>query len=297
MQQSVAKPFSAEQSVGGPAQWEFLVERLLGRAYTLTLVRVNEVQLSRSIAKLEFSGAAGDTVPAGSVALDDEGNEWATAQASKIGDGLVTAVCGTPGAIAADPNTITMLARPIPGVAAVTNPQAAEPGGATGPVGFLSATDLTQQMDGNNQGIPNVPMEGIPYFRYQGGANAVILDPKPGDIGLCAFARRDISQLKDSKQEGPPPSLRQMDVSDGLYIGGFLNGAPQQWIQFLDSGINIRATAAITIDATLLQVNCPIISTGDITDHTSSMQTMRDQYNAHEGHTLPGGAPPNVPME
>lgn len=214
MSQSVAKPFSPEQSVGGPAQWEFLVERLIGRAYTLTLVKVDTVQP-----------------------------------------------------------------------------------GATGPVGFLSATDLIQQMDGNNQGIPNVPMENIPYFRLQGGANAIIIDPKPGDIGLCAFARRDISELKQSKSEGAPPSLRQMDVSDGLYIGGLLNGAPAQWIQFLDSGINIKATAPVTIDATLLQVNCPIVSTGDITDHTGSMQTMRDQYNEHEGHILPGNAPPDVPME
>lgn len=166
--------------------------------------------------------------------------------------------------------------------------------GATGAVGFLSATDLIQQMNGSNQGIPNVPMQKMPYFRLQGGANAVIIDPKPGDIGLAVFAQRDISELKQSKEEGAPPSLRMHDVSDGLYIGGLLNGAPQQWIQFLDSGINIKATAAVTIDASLLQVNCPITSTGDITDHTGSMQTMRDQYNPH---AHPGGGAPNIPMD
>lgn len=212
MQQSVAKPYRAEDSSGGAMEMEFILSRFIGRTYTATLVKVNDVL----------------------------------------------------------------------------------PGGV-GPVGFLSATDLIQQVDGNNQGIPNVAMENLPYFRLQGGTNAIIIDPKPGDIGLAVFAQRDITVTKQNKIEGPPPSLRTHDVSDGLYIGGLLNGEPSQWIQFLDSGINIKATAPVTIDATLLQVNCPIVSTGDITDHTSSMQTMRSQYNSHTGHTS-GGSTPSAPM-
>lgn len=161
--------------------------------------------------------------------------------------------------------------------------------GATGPVGFLTATDLLQQTDGNNQGIPNQPLNNMPYFRLQGGANAVIIDPKPGDIGIAIFARRDISEAKSSKQEGPPPSLRQFDQSDGLYIGGLLNGAPSQFIHFLDSGIHIQATGEITMDCTLLQVNAPIKATGDITDNSGtqpqSMASMRAVYNSH---THPG---------
>ncbi len=211
MQQSVVKPFTADESVGGAREWEAILLRLIGRSYTATVVKVDAVQA-----------------------------------------------------------------------------------GGTGPVGFLDATDLVQQLDGSNQGIPNVSMRRLPYFRLQGGANAVIIDPKPGDLGIAIFARRDISTVKNTKAEGPPPSLRAHDVSDGLYIGGILNGAPQQWIQFLDNGINIKSTAAVTIDASLLQVNCPIISTGDITDHTGSMQSMRDQYNPH---THPGGGAPNIPMD
>jgi hypothetical protein len=208
MPPSVAKPYRAEDSSGGPLETEFILERLIGRAYTMTLVKVNEVQ----------------------------------------------------------------------------------PGGS-GPVGFLSATDLIQQMNGNNEGIPNVPMENLPYFRLQGGGNAIIIDPKPGDIGLAVFARRDITATKQSKTEGPPPSLRQLDVSDGLYIGGLLNGAPSQWIQFLDSGINIKATDTVTIDAPRLKVS------GEVEDSVGTMQLMRDQYNAHIGHAPSGGSTPSVPME
>lgn len=165
--------------------------------------------------------------------------------------------------------------------------------GETGPVGFVDVINLVQQLDGNNDGIPNVPMYKLPYFRLQGGANAVIIDPKVGDIGLASFAMRDISKVKEDKTEGPPPSRREYDVSDGLYIGGFLNGAPSQYIHFLESGVNIVATGKVTattpavfeINASLLQVNAPIRATGDITDQTGSsgisMQQMRTVYNSH----------------
>lgn len=157
--------------------------------------------------------------------------------------------------------------------------------GATGAVGFLNATDMIQQMDGNNQGMENVPMINMPYFRLQGGANAVIIDPEVGDLGIALFARRDITELKRNKREAPPPSLRSNDVSDGLYIGGLLNAAPSQWIHFLGSGIHIKSTAEITMDCTKLKVNAPIESTKDITDNvddqTSSMAKMREAYNSH----------------
>lgn len=221
MPRSVAKPFPVEDSVGGAREWEYILSRLIGKAYTATLVKVNEVQE-----------------------------------------------------------------------------------GSTGPVGFLSATDLIQQMDGNNEGIPNVPMRNLPYFRLQGGANAVVIDPRPGDIGLAVFAQRDISETKRSRAEGPPPSLRSHDVSDGLYIGGLLNGAPSQWIHFLDSGVHINATGVVEIDATLLQVNAPIRATGDITDNeqsqSASMASMRATYNAHD-HPITGGSsapgPTGTPTE
>ena len=169
--------------------------------------------------------------------------------------------------------------------------------GAAGPVGFVDVINLVQQLDGNNDGIPNVPMYKLPYFRLQGGANAVIIDPKVGDIGLASFAMRDISKLKEDKTEGPPPSRREYDVSDGLYIGGFLNGAPSQYIHFLESGINIKSTGQVTMDCTKLRVNAPIESTADITDNVTgqnqNMRTMRTVYNSH---THASGPKPNQDM-
>ena len=81
------------------------------------------------------------------------------------------------------------------------------------------------------------------------------------------------------------------------YIGGFLNGAPTQFIQFLESGINITSTGTVTVNGTLLQVNCPIRATGDITDNVGtqnlSMAGTRAVYN---GHTHASGPPPNQEM-
>lgn len=200
------KPFRPEETVDGPLQLEAIILKMMGRNYTATIVRVDEVQA-----------------------------------------------------------------------------------GGAGPVGFLTATDLLQQMNGNNEGIPNAPLAGLPYFRLQGGANAVIIDPKPGDLGIAFFARRDISEVKRSRKEGPPPSLRQFDVSDGIYIGGILNGAPSQFIHFLESGIHLQSTGVFTVDASLMKVNCDIESTGDITDNSGtqsqSMASMRAVYNSH---THPG---------
>ena len=166
MSQSVGRPFTPDEMAGGAREWETIISKMIGKAYTVTLVKVVSVKA-----------------------------------------------------------------------------------GGTGPVGFLTAVDLIQQMDGNNQGIPNVPMHDMPYFRLQGGSNAVIIDPKPGDIGLAAFCYRDISETKRNKTEAPPPSLRAHDPSDGVYFGSFLSGAPQQYIHFLDAGVNIVSTGDINMTA------------------------------------------------
>lgn len=205
MSQSVNRLFPADESTGA-REWESILGRMIGKACTVTIVRVNSVE-----------------------------------------------------------------------------------SGATGPVGFLSATDLTQQMDGNNVGLPNKPLHKMPYFRLQGGANAVVIDPLPGDLGIAVFAQRDISETKRNKTEAPPPSLRTHDQSDGIYLGGILNGAPTQWLHFLESGVHIQSTGVLEVDATLMQVNCPIKATGDITDNSgtqsASMASMRSTYNTH---THPG---------
>jgi hypothetical protein len=95
----------------------------------------------------------------------------------------------------------------------------------------------------------------------QGGSNAVIIDPVKGDIGVAIMCHRDISKVKATKALAGPGSNRQNDYSDGLYIGGFLNGAPTQFVQFTSSGIVITSPMQITLNAPLIALNGEVTQT------------------------------------
>jgi hypothetical protein len=123
--------------------------------------------------------------------------------------------------------------------------------GGVAPVGMVSVQPLVNQIDGQGNSQPHGIINNIPYFRIQGGANAVILDPQVGDIGMCAFCSRDISAVKNSSPpaQANPGSFRIFDYADGLYLGGFLNGVPSQYVDFSGSGLTLVSPQAITLQA------------------------------------------------
>lgn len=138
------------------------------------------------------------------------------------------------------------------------------------PVGFVSIQILVDQVTGNDMTVPHGEIPNVPYMRLQGGANAVIIDPQVGDIGLACFASRDISAVKNARQAAPPGSRRAHDFSDAMYIGGLLNAAPTQYIHFTDGGIIVHSPSAVTIEAPVANIIAPIInSTGNLT-HTGN---------------------------
>lgn len=111
--------------------------------------------------------------------------------------------------------------------------------GGLSPVGTVDVQILVNQISGQSVAIPHVTMYELPYLRIQGGTNAVIIDPQPGDIGIAIFASRDITNVKSTKAQANPGSFRTHDFADGMYLGGLLNGAPVQYLQFGSSGISI----------------------------------------------------------
>lgn len=115
--------------------------------------------------------------------------------------------------------------------------------GGISPVGTVDVQILANQVSigagGQMVGTPHLTMLGLPYLRVQGGANAIIIDPQPGDIGIAVFASRDITNVKSTKAQANPGSFRMHDFSDGMYLGGLLNGTPVQYLQFGSSGISI----------------------------------------------------------
>jgi hypothetical protein len=123
------------------------------------------------------------------------------------------------------------------------------------PVGFVDVVPLVNQLDGYGNAIPHGIIHHLPYARIQGGTNAFIMDPKVGDIGIAVFAQQDISSVKTNKKQSNPGSHRRNDYADGLYIGGFLNGTPVQYVRFTDDGIIILSPKEITVTAPNVTVN------------------------------------------
>jgi hypothetical protein len=138
--------------------------------------------------------------------------------------------------------------------------------GGLSPVGTVTVQPLVNQMTGNRQAVAHGQIFNIPYLRIQGGANAVIIDPEPGDLGMAAFCSRDISAVKSAKGSANPGSFRMFDWADGLYLGGFLNGTPQQYIQFSAGGITVVSPTKITLQAPTVEVDASAlfkVSTAD----------------------------------
>lgn len=121
--------------------------------------------------------------------------------------------------------------------------------GGLSPVGFVDVTPLVNQLDSQGKPTPHVTIYNLPYLRIQGGANAIIIDPQKGDIGVCVFASRDLSKVKVSKKQSNPGSFRQYNFADGMFLGGMLNGAPSQYIQFSNAGIRIHSPTLVKLDA------------------------------------------------
>lgn len=173
-------------------------------------------------------------------------------------------------------------------VMAVTNS-----GGVT-PVGTVDVRPLVNQMTGDRTAVEHATIFKIPYFRLQGGGNAVILDPQVGDIGMCAFASRDISAVKAAKDTANPGSFRQYDWADGLYFGGLLNGVPTQYIRFHAGGVDIKAPT-ITLDGDVhitgdTNSDGAITAAGDVTGEGTSLHT-----HIHSG-VQPGGGNSGPPV-
>lgn len=161
--------------------------------------------------------------------------------------------------------------------------------GAAAPVGFVDLMPLVNQIDGAGNATPHGTIYKCPYLRVQGGANAVIIDPQVGDLGIALFADHDISSVVANKGQANPGSRRRFDMADALYIGGVLNGTPTQFVRFAADGVHIDSPVGVTIDTPLLTVTgaivaqSTIVATGDVTGAGTSLHT-----HTHGG-VQPGG--------
>lgn len=145
--------------------------------------------------------------------------------------------------------------------------------GGLSPVGRVSVQPLVFQISGNGTVTAHGEIADVPYMRLQGGTDAVILDPKPGDIGIALFCSRDISNVKANPEAAlaaggaPPGSFGSFDWADGLYVGGVLNGNPVQYIRFSSAGIEIVSPTKITLSAPTVEIDASstfMVSAGSV---------------------------------
>jgi hypothetical protein len=106
------------------------------------------------------------------------------------------------------------------------------------PAGTVDVHPLVSMVDGRGNATPHGTVFKLPYFRLQSGANAVIMDPVVGDIGIMLICDRDVSSVEANQDTAPPPSMRMFNFSDGLFIGGILGTTtPTQYLAFTAAGI------------------------------------------------------------
>lgn len=168
---------------------------------------------------------------------------------------------------------------------------------------------LVTRLDQKMQMVQNSVVYNIPVFRLQRGNSAIIMNPVAGDIGVMLVCDRDNSVARANRRESVPGSRRAHSRSDGVYIGGIINMQPTQFIEFADGEINITtpnpvnitcstatitAPSGVTVDSPLAHFTGNITADGNITDNagiqTSSLKTLRDNYNAHT-HDVSGVEP------
>lgn len=113
-------------------------------------------------------------------------------------------------------------------------------GGAIAKAGTVDVQLLVSLLDGAGNATKQGVVNGIPWWRLQGGKNAIIADPEVGDIGYLVAADRDISAVKAAAGIANPGSYRRYNVADSIYVGGILNEIPEQYFAFVSDGIKIH---------------------------------------------------------
>lgn len=135
--------------------------------------------------------------------------------------------------------------------------------GGLSAAGLIDVQPLVNQVDSTGKPVPHAVIFNIPYLRMQGGTNAIILDPKVGDIGYVGFGSHDLSGVIASKAQANPASFRRFDLADAVYIGGVLNGVPEQYIRFSSLGVEVISPTVVTITAPEIHLDAAALVSAD----------------------------------
>ena len=164
-----------------------------------------------------------------------------------------------------------------------------------GPVGFVSVKPLLYRIGADNNNIKLGEIHNVPYYRVQGGANAVICDPEVGDIGYCGFASRDTSLLKRTRAPAGPNVNRISDISDAFLISTWSKKTAVQYIWFKGNEVHIKATSKIVLDAPEVSVTGKLTVSGIIESLTDIITKGIRLFTHKHGGVQSGPSDTDVP--
>ena len=141
---------------------------------------------------------------------------------------------------------------------------------------------LVTQLAADDKPIDHSIIHGLPYYRYQAGAAALILDPVVGDKGLCIYAQNDVSGVQASGKEAPPTSYRKFDYADGCFIGCVqaISPVPTTYIKMIDGEIDIVATT--------IKMNGAVVMTGTVTSNSKNISNTHTHGGVQSGSGTSG---------
>lgn len=129
----------------------------------------------------------------------------------------------------------------------------------------VDVTVLVNLVTGANIQVPHAVISARPYFRLQGGTNAIIIDPAADDIGVMVFGSRDLSAVIAAKGTANPGSQRRFSWSDGIYFGTVLSATALQYVKIDATGVTIVSPTAVKIQAPTITLQGNVHITGTTT--------------------------------
>lgn len=172
--------------------------------------------------------------------------------------------------------------------------------GELSPIGTVNVQPLVHQIDSAGNPYPHTTIYNVPYFRLGSAAgNGIILDPAPGDIGLCCFASRDLTSVIANQAASNPGSARKYDFSDALYVGLMVSAAtPTQFVRFSSAGVEIISPSQITIKAPTINLEGNVRQTNGTITADTDVQAGPNSISLvnHEHTSSSPGSPTSPPI-
>ena len=183
--------------------------------------------------------------------------------------------------------------------------RAVHAGGPGADSGYVDVQPLVRYRDAWNNTVETVTQFRLPYSRIQGGIAALVIDPVPGDIGLAVYTKADSSLVEPGRTDTVQPgSFRTFSRADGFYIGGFLNQAPEIWLELnQDKEAVLHAPKKVTIETKDCVINsetftvnaskkagiyAPAWDFGNLGGNSPATANMRLNINQTGSHTSSG---------